>query len=590
MKTNYLWHFIVGIIILTSCDLEELPEATTTKDQIFGTEAGLELYANSFYNALPSGNDIVTEDYMSDINARKDRVLFLTDGAFSPTSSDAGWDWGDLRNINFFLTNNTNPAVPVEIRQHYNGLARFWRAWFYFEKVKRFGDVPFINEPLDVSDPQLYAGRDSRELVMDSVMADLNFAIENINGNDASRTRVTRDVALAFKSRVGLYEGTFRKYHTDLGLDPTAEAWLTEAANASRVLMDEKKYSVYTGAGTDLSYRQLFTNVSPVSSEIIFGRAWDVGLGLLHAANWHYTSSTYGVQLSPIRTFIHTYLMIDGTPFTDMEDYETMVFSEEVEGRDKRLKQTIRTGEYTRISGNEEVLGLPQFSYTLTGYYPIKWSLDDMYYDSDTRNDNFVSIFRFGEILLNYAEAKAELGTLTDADWAETVGELRARAGITGGLTAKPTVVDPYLQSTFFPAISDPSILEIRRERSIELYLEVSRFDDIRRWERGELMEMTWNGIYVPSANQPMDLNKDGIYDVYFYYGDLPAEGDRIPGVSYLNVTPTAGNLRTLSNGTSGEIIWLQAQPRIWADKLYYYPIPERHRILNPELGQNPGW
>jgi hypothetical protein len=90
MKTNYLWHFIVGIIILTSCDLEELPEATTTKDQIFGTEAGLELYANSFYNALPSGNDIVTEDYMSDINARKDRVLFLTDGAFSPTSSDAG--------------------------------------------------------------------------------------------------------------------------------------------------------------------------------------------------------------------------------------------------------------------------------------------------------------------------------------------------------------------------------------------------------------------------------------------------------------------------------------------------------------------
>src|SRR5690606_23489241 len=105
-----------------------------------------------------------------------------------------------------------------------------------------------------------------------------------------------------------------------------------------------------------------------------------------------------------------------------------------------------------------------------------------------------------GEILLNYAEAKAELGTLTDSDWAETVGELRARAGITGGLTAKPTIADPYLQSTFFPGISDPSILEIRRERSIELYLEVSRFDDIRRWRRGELMELTWNGIYVPSA------------------------------------------------------------------------------------------
>src|SRR5690606_19008837 len=213
---------------------------------------------------------------------------------------------------------------------------------------------------------------DPRTMVMDSIISDLNYAIAHIDGSDPSRTMVTRDVALAFKSRVCLYEGTFRKYHTDLGLANTAESWLNESANAARILMDENNYSIYNGAGTDLSYRQLFINVEPISSEIIFGRSWDVGLGLLHAANWHYTSSTYGVQLSPIRTFIHTYLMIDGTPFTDIEGYETMVFSEEVEGRDKRLKQTIRTGDYTRISGNEEVLGLPQFSYTLTGYYPIK--------------------------------------------------------------------------------------------------------------------------------------------------------------------------------------------------------------------------
>ncbi|MEX2568658.1 MAG: RagB/SusD family nutrient uptake outer membrane protein [Cyclobacteriaceae bacterium] len=590
MKTNYIWLFIIGTYVLTGCDLEELPVATTSKNEIFGTETGLNLYSNSFYNALPSGNDIVTEDYLSDINARKDRIIFLTEGAFNATSTEAGWDWGSLRNINFFLSNNEDPAVPVQIRQHYNALAKFWRAWFYYEKVKRFGDVPWINKPLDVSDPQLHAGRDPRIMVMDSVIADLNYAIEHINGNDASRTLVTRDVALAFKSRICLYEGTFRKYHSELGLSGTVDAWLTESANASRILMDENNYSIFTGAGTELSYRQLFTRVSPVASEIIFGRAWDIGLGLLHGANWHYTSSTYGVQLSPIRTFIQTYLMTDGTPFTDIEGHETMVFSEEVKNRDHRLKQSIRTGDYTRISGNEQVSALPQFSYTLTGYYPIKWSLDDMYYDSDTRNDNFVSIFRFGEILLNYAEAKAELGTLTDADWAETVGVLRARAGISGGLDAKPTVADPYLQSTFFPNISDPAILEIRRERSIELYLEVSRFDDIRRWKRGELMEMPWDGIYVPTANQPMDLNDDGVFDVYFYYGELPPVGERIPGVSYLNITPSPGNLRTLSNGTSGEILWLTTQPRTWEDKLYHYPIPERHRILNPNLGQNPGW
>src|SRR5690606_12629752 len=206
MKTGYLLVFVIGLQWITSCDLEELPVATTTKDQIFGTEAGLNLYANSFYDALPSGNDIVTEDYMSDINARKDRTEFLTEGAFGPNTTDAGWDWGDLRNINFFLENNVDEAVSFATRQHYNGLARFWRAWFYIEKVKRFGDVPWINEPMDVDDPRLFSGRDPRTLVMDSIMADLNYAIAHIGDNDPSRTMVTRDVALAFKSRICLYE------------------------------------------------------------------------------------------------------------------------------------------------------------------------------------------------------------------------------------------------------------------------------------------------------------------------------------------------------------------------------------------------
>src|SRR5690606_31671547 len=114
----------------------------------------------------------------------------------------------------------------------------------------------------------------------------------------------------------------------------------------------------------------------------------------------------------------------------------------------------------------------------------------------DTRdlNDNAVSIFRYAEVLLNYAEAKAELGTLTDADWELTIGTLRSRAGITGGLTTKPVEVDSYLQSTYFPDVSDPVILEIRRERGIELAMEGFRFYDIVRWKRGELMEMEWNG------------------------------------------------------------------------------------------------
>jgi hypothetical protein len=267
-----------------------------------------------------------------------------------------------------------------------------------------------------------------------------------------------------------------------------------------------------------------------------------------------------------------------------------MLFKDEVKGRDLRLAQTIRSGDYKRISNGQLIPAPPLFSYTYTGYQPIKWTLDDMYYDTRDLNINSIPLIRYAEVLLNYAEAKAELGTLTDEDWAETVGVLRARGGITGGLTTKPTAVDPYLQSEYFPGITDPVILEIRRERGVELSLEGLRFKDILRWKRGELMTQEWNGFYVPALNTLMDLNEDGIDDVVFYQGTKPDLGS---GVTYVDVSPmVAGkvNSQQLKNGTSGELTWLNNVEREWEDKMYYYPIPEIDVIANPNLGQNPGW
>jgi hypothetical protein len=222
---------------------------------------------------------------------------------------------------------------------------------------------------------------------------------------------------------------------------------------------------------------------------------------------------------------------------------------------------------------------------------PIKWTLDDMYYDTRDLNINAISMFRYGEVLLNYAEAKAELGTLTDADWATTIGVLRARGGITAGLTTKPTVVDPYLKSVYFPDISDPVILEVRRERGIELCLEGFRFSDILRWKRGELMNQEWNGFYVAALNTAMDLNEDGIMDVAFYQGTTkPNLGSAL---TYVDVSPlVAGkvNSQLLKNGTTGELTWMNNITRKWEDKMYYYPIPTTDLVTNPNLGQNPGW
>ncbi|WP_428656230.1 RagB/SusD family nutrient uptake outer membrane protein [Runella sp.] len=590
MRIYYIG-LLVALMSIAGCtDPNQVPEATASKNAVFSSEKGLELYTVSFYDNLPDAGDIHQGDAMADYSARTQVPDFLRDGAFGPRQS-SGWTWTALRNINYFIANNVNPAVPVDVRNHYNGLARFFRAWFYFEKVKRFGDVPWIGKPMEVTDGDLFAGRDPRTLVMDSVLADLNYAGENIRTtNDNTRSIITKYIVYGFKSRVCLFEGTFRKYQTSYNLANTSEKWLTEAVSAADKVMKEGGFSLNEAGGPEKSYRQLFINKTPVTSEILLSNVVDPQLSIFNDANWWWTSSTYGARVSLIRTFVNTYLNIDGTAFTNRTAYETLPFMEEVKGRDKRLQQTIRLGNYTRINGGTTEPAPPVFSYTYTGYMPIKWTLDDTYYDGGFRNDNSISIMRYAEILLNYAEAKAELNTLTDDDWAKTVGALRKRAGITGGLTAKPTAIDPYLQANYFPGITDAPLLEIRRERGIELVFEGFRFSDIIRWKRGELMEQTWNGFYVPALDQPMDLNEDGKNDVIFYKIKPAAQ---LPGVTYVNVSESINGLsnpQRLKNNTYGELTWLTNISRKWNEKYYLYPIPETDRLLNPALGQNPGW
>lgn len=583
--------YIISVIGLFSCDLDEVPLSEVSKEPVFSTENGLELYANSFYENLPTPSSAHKADDMCDYAARALVPNFILADAYGSQQSD-GWEWEKLRSINYFIQNCTDERVSENVRMNYIGLARFFRAWFYFDKVKRFGDVPWISKAMDVDDPDLYTGRDSRTLVMDSVLADLDFAAEHITmTNDASSSLITKYVAQAFKSRVCLFEGTFRKYHTEYGLKESANAWLMEAMKAAEDVMLNSGFKLYTATGTTKSYRDLFISVKPVATEVMLAAVCDKSLSVLNDANWYWTSATYGPRLNLIRTFVNTYLMEDGTPFTDKEGYQTMVFMDEVKNRDNRLRQTIRMGDYKRIDGGVETLAPPIFSYTYTGYQPIKYCLDDVFYDSGVNNDNSIPLIRYAEVLLNYAEAKAELGAFTDSDWEKTIGALRQRAGITGGLTAKPTKADSYLQANYFPEITDPSLLEIRRERGIELVFEGLRFADLIRWKKGDLMKMPWNGFYVPELDKPMDLNEDGIPDVCFTMNENVE--NPIQGVTYVTISEIkAGkvNPQRLSGNTKGELTWLNNIPRVWEDKHYLYPIPELDIIMNTNLKQNPGW
>ncbi len=572
---------------LASCNLDEIPVDTATGGAIFGSASGMELYSNSFYDILP-GTDVgvFTGDDVSDIVARNGVDNLLAPGALSPITS-SGWQWTALRNLNYFIENAAESTVPE--KDHFVGMARFFRALFYFDKVKRFGDVPWIDKTIDVNDEStLYASRTDRFTVMEHVLADLDFAIEHISRtSDPTSTQITKNVARAYKTRICLFEASFRKYHTDYNMQASANAWFQHVVDAANGISG---FTLHQSGAAERSYRELFITPTPYASETILAVALDAGLQVFSSANRRFISPTYGNRPSLTRNFVNMYLNLDGTRFTDGPNYQATPFAEEVQNRDLRLQQTIRSGDYHRTENGVPVIAPPNFNQTFTGYQPIKWCYDERFpYDDESRNDNAHIIMRWAEVLLNKAEALAELGQLTAADWTTTIGALRARAGITGTtLNTLPTAADPYLVNYYKGRFTDPVLLEVIRERTVELIFEGLRPDDLRRWKLGELFQdAPMNGIYVPALGE-YDLNGDGVMDVMFYQGDRPAPSN--PSVAFVDVSPsTAAGRIQLSNGTSGEVIH-NPGPREWQDRKYLYPIPQADRELNPALGQNPGW
>lgn len=588
---KYILPVMLAILSLASCKkfLDRTPLDKLTPEQAFATENTLQLYTNSFnVQMLPTGNDIFQGDVMTDITVPNTVPAYIG-GKISPVEA-TGWGWGDLRNINYFLEHYDNPEIAQKARNHYAGIARFFRAYFYYNMVKQFGDVPWYNRSLSVQDTVLlYKPRDPRTLVMDSVLADLNFAIDNIyTTKDNTATQITKWVALAYKSRICLFEGTFRKYHTEHAL-PDADKFLQEAANAADALIKSGQYKLQNTSAPEKDYRSLFISENPVSNEVLLAAVYNNSLKKWHNAAWWFNSATLGARLGLSKSFVQTYLKIDGTSFTATPGYDTLQFSSEVKNRDKRLQQTIRMGDYKRTDGSPSPA---DFTVTYSGYQIQKFSLDDKYFDTRTESYNSIPIMRYAEVLLNYAEAKAELGTLSANDWNLSVGALRARAGIAN--TAMPAGADPYMVDYFLEDKNDPVILEIRRERGVELAAEGTRYDDLRRWKEGRLLERVYDGIYVPAKDQLIDLNEDGKFDVAFV-DKVPT--NKVPGVTYFVLDGTNSKL---SQGTKGKLLWLSNLKKEYYDpnganekaknKRYLYPIPLNETILNPKLEQNPGW
>lgn len=562
---------------MVSCNLDQLPEDAISPETFFKTENDLMLYTNSFYSVLPSAEDVYNEDVD---NVVKNSLRDELQGTRVVPTSDGGWKWEPLRNINYFLANSDKCADKKAVAK-YNGVARFFRAYFYFNMVKRFGDVPWYSKPIESNDQEmLNKTRDPRIMVMDSVLADLDYAIANLDGS-RQVSLITKWTALALKSRMGLYEGTFRKYHPEFKLSGS-DKFLDASISASEDLMKNSGYTIYK-ATPATAYQKFFSSDNAIPDEVILARDFSDELQVYHNLNYYTMTASYG-KPGLEKKLVNSYLMADGSRFTDIKGYETMQFYDETQKRDPRLAQTIRTPGYTRIGETTPLV--QEFGATVTGYQLIKF-VSAPKWDTFSKDITDMPIFRYGEVLMNYAEAKAERGTLTQDDLDKSTKLTRDRVGMPNiNMAAANSNPDPY-QAQQYSQITGSNagvILEIRRERRVELVMEnFFRWDDIIRWKEGQLLTKQYKGMYFPGPGS-YDLDKNGKVDLVIYEGDKPT----VPGAQILKL----GSEILLENGNKGGNIVINGHitKKFNEARDYLYPIPTQELLLNPKLVQNPNW
>lgn len=596
MKKRILNLFAVAAVAISGVSCEKFltvePIDKMGADTYFKNELELELFANGMIQSyLPTADGLGYSDSWSDLFCSKTSSDYYRPGIWN-AEKQGSWgvsNWRNIRRANIFLAGVDRAAgnVSEDVLNHYKGVARFWRAYFYYSKVQTFGDVPWIDHALDVEDEILYAKRDDREFVMAKILEDLNFACANLSGDSKYDGVINRWVALAFKSRVGLYEGTFRKYHsvnpsTNVAWNNqngTANDFLQAAVDAADELMKSGKFDLHN------DYWGLFHNTNIASSkEAIWWSDYDSGeLNRMHELTWVVNSSTYDQQVSPTKLMVNHYLNLDGTPIT----HEGKVsINEEFEGRDLRLKACVHHPGYmyTKTNG-EQLLKSTNTTYTYNFYQNVKFSIEMEENYSKGKNDNDYPILRYGEVLLNYAEAKAELnnGTLSKEDWDKTIGALRKRAGVTN-IYPEGSWDCGWLKA-YYGNLSNV-LTEIRRERTVELLGEGLREMDLYRWKLGKLIvdrqtnNQGWLGIWVP-ADQVAGME----FNSYKYtFTNTKPEA----GFGYNVSGSTANQNHSFSHGDHGFLTYNYKLE--WNDKMYVRPIPQGALNVNPELKQNYGW
>lgn len=592
---NYKKYILSGVAIclmpiLTGCNdsfMERYPTVSISPEAFFQNVKDLELYTNT-YTVSPSYLDYVSDNYTSFSDTHSNNNMLH--GSVTP-STCGGWnDWGTLRKYNIFLDNvHKAKGNPDEIA-HYIGMTRLMRARWYYEQVKWYNALPWYSHALtDADTEELYKPRDSRELVLDSIMADLDYASEHMSTNMGNRTLMSKYYALATQARICLHEGTFRKYHNELNLQNTANRFLEKAAEAAKKVIDSGVFEIDKTGGASAAYQRLFTSYDLAKSkEIILFKDYDNVNQIKHGAPSQTFSWVTGFSRSLMESY--EYITPEGkaVPFSSIDGYEKMSYVEVFNNRDPRMSQTFMYPGYKKPGAST-----PHIANMEQGGYPcIKYMVNDATQMVSTTAYTDLPVCRYAEVLLIYAEAMAELGKLTQDDMDKSINKIRERVDMPR-IVISEIADDPVLKAQY-PDVTDKALLQIRRERRIELVNENFRWDDLHRWKEGHLIRDVQQGIYVDQLGV-FDVTGDGIPDVGIFKDE---ESNTVPAAEQGNYTfyylekGGKANIINLTEGDHGYIVLNSevGNRNFEEPKCYYWPIPEQQRLLNPALEETIFW
>ncbi|WP_289024143.1 RagB/SusD family nutrient uptake outer membrane protein [uncultured Salegentibacter sp.] len=530
---------LIMVFGVLSCNVDRLPETSISDPAFWQNENDLKSAANYLYTFLPGLPE--TGDVWSD-DAFGTSANSISDGTRITPSSDGYYraQYRLIRAANNIIEKAdlvADRGGDIDQINIYVAEAKFFRSWGYFNLFRRYGGVPLILKTLNIEDEELNMGQASREEVVTQIYSDLDSALLDLKSPGTIKAedygRISKTAALAFKSRVALFEGTRSKFH---GYGD-AQKHLMIAKTAAKEVMDSGEHDIFP------NYFNLFQyeGEGRQNKENILVRQY--GKNLEESISYHVAQRNLETgAANPTRGLATSYLMTDGLPISKSPLYEKPTNTVEVfNNRDPRMGATFFK-EGDEYIGTQPVFNIPAISFQKTGYANRRyanlndWQVSRSYIDR--------TLIRYAEVLLNYAEATYELDeSISDEDLNISVNILRDRESVSM----------PHLTNSLVDNNGLEMREEIRRERRVELALEGFRYWDLIRWKTAE--------IELPKT----------ILGNYFF-DEFGTE-----------VVPEV---------TSDNLIILQKAENRHFDPArdYLWPFPVNQIALNPSLEQNPGW